>query len=276
MLQSGAASEVSLSSTDKPLEGGRRLNEIKIRLDQKKVHDEEEQRARKKKDQEKLQAEIGCSPVSIPASLAGGEAVAHQESDLPFRSRRTLSQTQVPAQSSTPSQHGPDSELRELKAEVDRLKEDLHKTKAQLKDLEHEKEEAQKQQREAALLDAQEEVARLKRTVKYLDDRLEETNGELKRLRDELHQSEDRVDDLEGQVRVWRRRKTNEEDEILPDNETTQSYSPERVKEEKVRKLSTSKKAPSLGKRTFMITVPVSGKKLMTRPKGGTIPLSLR
>jgi archaellum component FlaC len=270
MLQSGAASKVSLSSTDKPLEGGCRLKEIKTRLDQKKVHDEEEQRARKKKDQEKLQAEIGCSPVSIPASLAGGEAVAHQESDLPFRSRRTLSQTQVPAQ------QGPDSELRELKAEVDRLKEDLHKTKAQLKDLEHEKDEAQKQQREAALLDAQEEVARLKRTVKYLDDRLEETNGELKRLRAELHESENRVDDLEDQVRVLRRRKTNEEDEILPDNETTQSCSPERVKEEKVRKLSTSKKAPGLGKKRFIVTVPESGKKAIIRSKGGMTPLSLR
>lgn len=276
MSRSAAASQLSLSNTDKKPEKGRRVQELTRGLDRKKAHDEEQLRAQRKKDQERWEVEIGGAPVSPLAPLAGEEAVPRHESELPLQGRRTGSQTEVASHSSTESPHGPNSEIRVLKHEVAQLKEELRSTKARLQQLEDEKDEVQKQQREAVSLDAQDEVARLKQRVENLDFLLEQTTRELHRIRGQLHASEDKIDELEEEVRVLRRRKTHEENEALPENETAHSRSPERAQQEKVRKLSSSKKAPSLDERTFTVTVQKRGEKLIKRAKGGIVPFGVR
>jgi archaellum component FlaC len=275
MSRSGTESKTSLNTMEKRPEKGPRVTVLqRTLLDRKKADDEERDRVRKGKEQEEREAEIERCPISTPASRVGEVAGAYRESKIPLQPLRTHSQTQVASCSLIESTQGPDSETTALRAEVVQLKQGLRSTKARLRGIEDEREEVKKQQKAAASLDAQDEVARLKRRVKSLDEDLDQTTKELKQLREQLRVSEDRIDELEDEVRALRRQ-TREQNIIPPDVEAAQSPSPQIVPQEKLRKLSTSKKSPSLDQKTFLVSVNGRENKIMTRRKGGTVPLGL-
>jgi uncharacterized protein YukE len=254
MSRSGAESQLSLSSTEEKREMETRVQKLKRNLNRKRVEDEEQDRVRKRKEQEKWEAEIQRCPISPPASEADEVAGAYHEWEIAYQPVRTQSKAQVASYPLTELPQESDSEITALNAEIVQLREELSRTKAQLKDIEDERDEVKKQQRVAASVDAQDEVARLKRRVENLDELLDQTTKELRRLRDQLRLSEDRIEELEGQVRVLRRQK-QEENSAPRSNETVQSPSPQKAPQEKPGKLSASKKPHTLYQNTFLVTI---------------------
>jgi archaellum component FlaC len=231
---------------------------------------DEQEKRRKRKEQEKREAEVaGCLPSSKTLETYE-EAAAYDESETPSRPTRTSRRAQL-ASIELPSE--PASEITSLKAEIFQLKEELDKTKARLKDLEDEKDKALEEQKSAALQDAQDEVARLKRFVKNLDDLLEEATQAKRKLQDQLRVSEVRIDELEEEVRALKRRHKHEQNDTPPNNEDATSQSAEKVLEPKLRRLRTSKKPPSIVETKFVI---MAGKeKVIKKPKGGWVPVVL-
>jgi chromosome segregation ATPase len=203
-------------------------------------------------------------------------AGAYHESEIAYQRVRTLPNTLVRSYPLTESPQDPVSEVTALHAEVDQLREELSRTKVRLKGIEDEKDEVKKQQKAAALVDAQDEVARLKRRVENLDDLLEQAIKDQRRLRDQLRQSEERIEELEGQVRDLRRRRTQEENSAPQNNATVRSPSPQKVPQEKPGNLRASRKSPALDQCTFLVSVEQRKKKMITRSKGGTVPLAMR
>jgi archaellum component FlaC len=235
-----------------------------------KAEKDEQERRRKRKEQEKREAEVaGCLP-SPRISEAYEEAAAYEESETPSRPTRTSRRAQLAPEASIELPSEPASEITSLRAEIDQLKEELDKTKARLKDLEDEKDKALEEQKSAVLQDAQDEVARLKRVVKNLDDLLEETIQAKRKLQDQLRASEIRIDELEEEVRALKRRHKREQNGTPLNNEDATSQSAEKVLEPKPRRLGTSKKSSNVGKTKFVI---IAGKeKVIKKPKGGWVP----
>ena len=155
------------------------------------------------------------------------------------------------------------------------LRQELENTKAQLKDLVNERDETLQHQRAAALGDAQDEVASLKRVVDNLDSLLEKATNEKRRLQDQLRLSEDRVDEQEDQVRILKRRQTQKENNAPQSNGGAAALSPKKIQEQKPRQMSTSRKSMSLAQNQFLITIKNDAEKLITRPKKGSVPVGL-
>lgn len=267
---------------EKRMEKGRRVQGLQETLvDRKKADDEERDRVRKRREQEARDAEMERCPISVPKSGPVDVAGPCRGSEMPLHTVRTHSQTQVVSRSAiVESPQDPGAEITALKAEVVQLREDLASRKARLKDFEDERDEAKKQQQAAASLDAQDEVARLRRRVENLDKLLDQTTTELKRLRAQLHDSEDRIEELEDEVRILKKRssrQTHEENQTPSDStETAQSHGPQDVVlQEKPRKLSTAKKSHGLDPKTFLVSCTGPKNKTIRRLKGGTVPIGI-
>ena len=239
-------------------------------LEVNRAEKDEQEKRRKRKEQEEREAVVaGCLPVPR-ISEAYEEAAAYDESETPSRPTRTSRRAQLAPEVSIEVRSEPASEITSLRAEIAQLKEELDKTKARLKDLEDEKDKALEEQKSAALQDAQDEVARLKRVVKNLDDLLEQTTQAKRKLQDQLRTSETRIDELEEEVMALKRMHKHEQNGTPPNNEDATSQSAEKISEPKPRQLGTSKKSSSIGQAKFVI---IAGKgKVIKKPKGGWVP----
>jgi archaellum component FlaC len=231
---------------------------------------DEQEKRRKRKEQEKREAEVAGCLSSPRTSGAYEEATAYDESETPSRPTRTSRRAQLAPETSIELPSEPASEIISVRVEIVQLREELDKTKARLKDLEDEKDKALEEQKSAALQDAQDEVARLKRVVKDLDDLLEQATQAKRKLQDQLRVSETRIDELEEEVRALKRRHKHEQNGTPPNNEDATSQSAEKVLEPKPRRLRTSKKSSSIGETKFVIIV--GKEKVIKRPKGGWVP----
>jgi archaellum component FlaC len=231
---------------------------------------DEQEKRRKREEQEKREAEVsGCLP-SPRISEAYEEAAAYDGPETSSRPTRASRRAQRAPEASIELPSEPALEITTLRAEVSQLKEELEKTKTRLKGLEDDKDKALEEQKSAALQDAQDEVARLKRVVKNLDDLLEQTTQARRKLQDQLRASETRIDELEEEVRVLKRRHKHEQNGTPPNNEDATSQSVEKVLEPKPRQLRTPKKSSSIGEAKFVI---IAGKgKVIKKPKGGWVP----
>lgn len=233
---------------------------------------DEQEKRRKRKEQEKREAEVaGC--LSSPRISEAYEEAAAYESETTSRPTRTSRRAQLAPEASIDSPSEPTSEITSLRAEIVQLKEELDKTKARLKDLEDEKDKALEEQKSAALQDAQDEVARLKRVVKDLDDLLEQATQAKRKLQDQLRVSENRIDELDEEVRALKRRHKHEQNGIPPNDEDAKSQSAEKVLEPKPRRYSVTSSTSSIGETKFVI---MAGKeKVIKKPKGGWVPAVL-
>jgi chromosome segregation ATPase len=242
-------------------------------LERKRAEDEKQERIRKRKEQEKWEAEAAGCLSSPTTSEAYEEAVAYHEPEIPFESLRRHSQTQAAQDPLIDSPPAPDSEITSLKAEVVQLREDLDRTKARLKDLGDQRDEAREQQKAAVLRDAQDEVAKLQRVVDRLDDLLEKTKTEKRQLQEQLDFSEDKIDELKNQLRDLRRMQAQEENSLPQSNDAAKAHSPQKVAQQKPRQSSTTKNP---GEILFTVKAISHAEKVINRPKKGKVPLVLK
>jgi DNA repair exonuclease SbcCD ATPase subunit len=234
----------------------------------------EEERIRQRKEQEKRDAEVAGCLSSPRISETYEEAAVYDESETSSRPMRTSRRAQLTPEASIELPPEPTSEVTSLKAEIVQLREELDKTKARLKDLEDKKDKALEEQKSAALQDAQNEVARLKRYVNELDGLLEQTKEAKRQLQDQLHVSEDRIDELEEEVRGLKKRHRHEQNGAPPNDEDAKSKSAEKALGPKPHRLRTSKKSPSIVETKFVIMA--RKEKVIIRPKGGWVPVGLK
>ena len=185
---------------------------------------------------------------------------------------RTRPGTQGLSNSSVDVEQKPASEIAYLKAEIVQLRKDLESTKARVKELVDERERALEEQQAAALREARDEVAAQKRIVEDLNDLLTEATQEKRRLHGQLRLSEDKVDVLEDQARNLKKNQMQDRYDLSPSNERADSPYPQTAFMQKARQLSASKKSKET---KFLITSKSDAEKVITRTKGGKVPLVL-
>ena len=251
---------------DKPI-----VQKAKKTWDQKKARDEEQERRRKRKEQADLKAEVaGC--LSVAGFELNEEVVVEYDSETPVWPMRTRPRTPGAPNSSIDVEQTPTSEITNLKAEIVQLRKDLDSTKARVRELVDQREEALEQQQAAALRDARDEVAAQKRIVEEVKNLLEDAKQEKRRLWNQLQVSEDKVDELENQVRNLKKTQTQDEYNLPPSDERVESRHPQTASPQKARQLSASKKSREM---TFLVKSKPDADKVIIRAKRGNVPLAL-